>query len=531
LLNALLERPELLPTSPIPTTDLVTEIHRTETEAYSLVSGDRTVTLQGHEELAGYLAPGEYSDSSPLQYVEIGIPEMPFANTLLVDTPGTNAPVESHLATTRAYLPQADMVLYVMSGLQVGQSSDLAEIRRILEHTGQDHICLVLTHGAELKSEQKDSIVSFLESSLNRIGYSGDIFWTDAYQALQAMRTESEEELKASGIPQLRQTLQELLTEKAESAIKESEWRKFTLLVRRCEAMWASEREVLTQTSQELESHYKDAQEKLAVFERSIADEVHSFQLQLRSLGGEWQERSYQAIVDVWSDLEPQLADFDFNDPETSRRFLEQSILNYIDRAAKRTWNQAIDALEEASTLLLTNPQLPSLSQNSIIWDNSDSFNLREILLEKLEMFDSAMNWVLPMVEQMNPRGTIVQYIARLHQIRGKAGMLFQKLGPFIDQLQQYLEEKHLKEHLPNEVKAHLFQVARLVEQDFKQWWAVITQDLPETLVDYLRKEAQLQIAPLAAAVQRSSQEQETINERRQQLLDKSNILEALVSS
>ncbi|WFE29284.1 dynamin family protein [Solwaraspora sp. WMMD791] len=130
LINALLDRPGLLPVDADVATDTRIVVGYAPEDVATVISTDdpqgRQIPL---DELTRYAALG--TDGTPahpnVERVEVGIPAPLLADGLiLIDTPGIGALVTGHTTVTLATLPRADALLFVVNGATELTRSELA---------------------------------------------------------------------------------------------------------------------------------------------------------------------------------------------------------------------------------------------------------------------------------------------------------------------------------------------------------------------------------------------------------------------
>ncbi|MFE0457871.1 dynamin family protein [Kitasatospora sp. NPDC058965] len=157
LLGALLREPELFPADTLPATNAVTVVRWGATETITAVLADpggtgaeRRIPLT-RDRIAEYVTEeGNPGNARAVVALEIETPLPALDSGLVfVDTPGVGGVQDEHTATTLAFLPKADALLYVLDTERPILSSDIDFLDRALSSarlTGtEDSLVAVLT--------------------------------------------------------------------------------------------------------------------------------------------------------------------------------------------------------------------------------------------------------------------------------------------------------------------------------------------------------------------------------------------------
>ena len=119
---------------------------------------------------------------------------------VIVDTPGTNAVLREHEALTRAFVPRADLVLFVTSSDRPFAESERAFLEAIRAWGKK---VIVVVNKADLLESPDDvsRVVTYVRDQAQRtLGFAPEVFALSARRALQARLDGDEVALDASGL-------------------------------------------------------------------------------------------------------------------------------------------------------------------------------------------------------------------------------------------------------------------------------------------------------------------------------------------
>ena len=131
--------------------------------------------------------------------------------TLLVDTPGTNALDQRHESITDEFIPRADLVLFVTSADRPFSESE----RRFLERVRQwgKKLVFALNKVDILRDDaERDRVIEWVQTNArDLLGVQSPVFAVTARSALDARISENQDLFLASGVRELEQFLVESL--------------------------------------------------------------------------------------------------------------------------------------------------------------------------------------------------------------------------------------------------------------------------------------------------------------------------------
>jgi ribosome biogenesis GTPase A len=209
LMNAILGR-DLLPTGVLPLTSTITTLcYGPRDRAYLKRQGwllDQEINLS---ELADYVTErGNPGNVKGLREVRIEVP-LPFLRRglYLVDTPGIGSSREENTATTLAFLPEADAIVFVTS-VEAPLSQAEVDFLEKLRDYGR-RLFIVVNKIDLLTQAERLEVLDYLRSGIGRALSLAEVrlFPLSARQALAAKLSADSESLQESGLPDLEQAL------------------------------------------------------------------------------------------------------------------------------------------------------------------------------------------------------------------------------------------------------------------------------------------------------------------------------------
>ncbi len=219
LMNAVIGR-DLLPTGLLPLTSAITTIsYWPREQAFLRRKGwsiEQEVSLS---ELADYITErGNPGNEKGLVEARVELPERFLRRGLyFIDTPGVGSIQQENTATTYAFLPQADAVIFVTS-VDGPFSSDeqrfLRDIGDHLDHVGQARKLFVVANKIDLLNEwERAEVLGYIRAGIDATLGSGDVrlFAVSARQALQTKLSGDSAGLQQSGLPEMEASLTDFL--------------------------------------------------------------------------------------------------------------------------------------------------------------------------------------------------------------------------------------------------------------------------------------------------------------------------------
>ena len=219
LINAIVGR-ALLPIGALPVTSVVTSLrHGTVERAWIERDGQQFPEEIAISDLPQFITePGNPGNRKRVLSATIDVPA-PFLRRGLhfVDTPGVGSAHTQNTATTLAFLPQADAVIFVTAADAPLSESELRFLDNVREHVRK--IFFVLNKIDQLDGNARSETVAFVERTLfQRLGTTGTrLFPLSSSQALTARTRQDPALLTASGLPALEEALAQFLGEEHES--------------------------------------------------------------------------------------------------------------------------------------------------------------------------------------------------------------------------------------------------------------------------------------------------------------------------
>lgn len=149
--------------------------------------------------------------SSESGFLARSLPVELLRDTLLVDTPGTNALDRQHEAITEEFLPRADLVLFVTSADRPFSESEKRFLERI-RRWGKKLVFVVNKIDILRDRSERDQVVGWVsENAQQLVGVEAPVFPVAARQALAARHSDDAAGLQVTGLDALEAYLRETL--------------------------------------------------------------------------------------------------------------------------------------------------------------------------------------------------------------------------------------------------------------------------------------------------------------------------------
>lgn len=206
LINALAAYP-VSPTNVLEATAAILEIEHSDEALATIRYRDGQTSTHTVDEVYQLLEKhrGDVDFFRNCQGVRVGMPLAWLRRLRLVDTPGLAAITEENVATTKAYIQQADVVLWVLNALRLGQTDvqeELAEVARL----GKPIVAVI--NRIDQADSAPEPLVRYVQRDL--AAYTDEVFALSAAQAFAGVESGDEALQKKSGFSDL---LEYLLTE------------------------------------------------------------------------------------------------------------------------------------------------------------------------------------------------------------------------------------------------------------------------------------------------------------------------------
>jgi GTP-binding protein EngB required for normal cell division len=215
LMNAVIGR-DLLPVGLLPLTSAITTLCYGPQERALLARRGWFLTQEiAVSELADYVTEnGNPGNEKELEEARVELP-LPFLRRGLyfIDTPGVGSAREANTATTRAFLPEADAVIFVTS-----VEASLSETEAGFLHDIRQHIrkLFVVVNKIDLLAEgELPQVLDYVRTGLEQIlGASAvRLYPLSAQAAVAAKGRRDEASLRRSGLPELEADLTQFVAE------------------------------------------------------------------------------------------------------------------------------------------------------------------------------------------------------------------------------------------------------------------------------------------------------------------------------
>jgi ribosome biogenesis GTPase A len=175
LINALLQKPNLLPTDVVPTTAAIHMIEYGEEPSFRLVptegnTGDWLPISPRALHIYSAEPSGGTEDCSNLAYLEVRYPDNLLKSGLvIIDTPGVNDLNASRMEITYGFLPRADAAIFVLDATQPVSKSEKLFLEEKLFKNPRPFILFLLNKFDLLDEAEKEDSLSAAKERLEGI--------------------------------------------------------------------------------------------------------------------------------------------------------------------------------------------------------------------------------------------------------------------------------------------------------------------------------------------------------------------------
>jgi GTPase SAR1 family protein len=213
LMNAIIGR-DLLPTGVLPLTSVVTTLCYGPTERLLITRRDWTLTQElPLSDLADYVTEhGNPGNEKGVLTAQVEVP-LPFLRRGLhfIDTPGVGSASAANTATTYAFLPEADAVVFVTSVDALLGETEESFLRDIGEHAHR--IFFVVNKIDLLGAAEQSEALGFVQTRLEQIMHTHELhlYPVSARDALQAKLATDSAQLERSGLVAFEKALADFL--------------------------------------------------------------------------------------------------------------------------------------------------------------------------------------------------------------------------------------------------------------------------------------------------------------------------------
>lgn len=138
----------------------------------------------------------------------------------VVDTPGTNSPLKRHQEITEAFLPRADIVFFVTS-IDCPLTQTELQLLGHIHGRWRKEIACILAKIDMHPERDRDIVLEYLHDSFREhLGFSPPVFPVSSHVARRAHRTQDEDLLRKSGMPEVERYIVENLSESQRVLLK-----------------------------------------------------------------------------------------------------------------------------------------------------------------------------------------------------------------------------------------------------------------------------------------------------------------------
>lgn len=211
IINALLGEP-VLPVGVVPLTSVITVVQAGAGRTAQALMQDghsRAIALEQLAELG--TEPGNPGNVKGVRQIIVDHPSDWLQQGIrIIDTPGIGSPHRHNTEVTRAYLPQADAVLFVASVDQPVSQDELHFLDGIRRHA-EKIFCLLNKVDHLAPAEQAEALAFATEAIRHALGTAVPVFPVSARLALEAKRSGDESLFERSGFVEFQAALREFI--------------------------------------------------------------------------------------------------------------------------------------------------------------------------------------------------------------------------------------------------------------------------------------------------------------------------------
>lgn len=299
-INALIGQP-LLPVGITPTTSTINILKYGTPSIQVHYRDGRTETTERLELLNDFIAQ-KLHESNEIEYVNVFQP-LPFLQdrVALVDTPGLNDISATRTEVTYQYLPQADVVFFLLDCRAPLRKSEYDFLTNDLLTNGMERIVFVANFADEVDEEELDIILAKIQRDLEESLPlpSIEVIPFSALEAIQGKEFNDEELLEISGLYDVQEQIQKLCTTGTRIRSKEHRYEQR-----------------LQQIQSEMESLFNQQLQLLAKTERQLQEENEKIEL--------WKEQEQSMLQELELYYLERLDDFERMASKSIAHFFKQ---------------------------------------------------------------------------------------------------------------------------------------------------------------------------------------------------------------
>lgn len=284
IINALLGE-EILPVGVVPLTSVITVIQA------GAVPAARAQMLNGHSDpiALDHLAdmntePGNPGNVKGVRQIVVDYPsDWLHSGICLVDTPGIGSLHEHNTEVTRAYMPQADAVLFVASVDQPFSQDELRFLDSIRRHA-EGIFCLLNKIDHLAPTELAQALAYATSAMRNALGTAIPVYPVSARMAIEARKSRNGALLKRSGFAEFEAALRAFIVEERMDVWLRSVSRSLLGMLGQARHVAELESSALTGPLDQIERKLSAFQERRADVQRSRNDQQVLLEVDARAL-------------------------------------------------------------------------------------------------------------------------------------------------------------------------------------------------------------------------------------------------------
>ncbi|MFH0822222.1 MAG: dynamin family protein [Pseudomonadota bacterium] len=522
LINGLTDRPGLLPTGPLPVTTLVTEIRPGAVDAFYLQIDGRREVFASSDLLNTRIAGLDPAALTEKDVALIELAAMPFDNAVMVDTPGTNAPLEIHEILTNSYVPLADAVVYVFQAGLAGQADDLQRLKRIMLRNKPENVFVVLNRIGTFNEKERDELGNFLLERLGPDRAPAGIHFTEAVLTERVNKADAEayeRALNDGGIAELRSTLKRYIDHQGDTAVRNTMARNIVQLAREQAELWKDELGGLDKTEDELLKQRQLNEMDIQRFDTDLARAIADAAVQLKIDSADMRLRLDHGMERCRVHAEELVARMQDPSSDMERAALTASIMTLLDEAIHPVMTEAQDCLKERMAGIPEALTVPALLQERFQIPEAASWDLTRFVEGKLEELQQYLELLIPYLQQMKHANR--QFLVDgMRTVLALARTHVDKLRPVFEMLSTTMPREDPREVVRQALSNYFMNVSGRVVSEFALWWDKASEEVLEVVEHDLQRRIREAARPVRDALECARQGGEKVAERKQALTD-----------
>ncbi len=506
LVNAMIGKNEFLPTGVIPTTSLLTCL---EQGAFRLsVENSKEKTsfpslMAFHEAISG--KDGEVL--SETRIARARLEDFPFSNTVLMDTPGFNAPIEAHEAISRACINQADAVVFVTQAEKVASNDDILALARVLRRTKPESVFLVINRKDTVDSKDHAALEKWARENYPSADRFSSIRFTNAFGASNSHSMSAD-----FGVKDLIEDIQLFMAHHASNSMLHSDAMKMKHLLGLQLEQSRSERESLELDRNTLEGRIQTLRGELSRIEATTSRILESKTTAMNVVWARQRPKFRQNMKFLEKDLQEVIrnksfdpldaSDIELLQADISSR-IDETLSNFMAETEQELLAHVANIFNEISADMRSRVDAPTIE----LLETIDLVDLTRKLLGGLS---TALDIIEPILDQKTR--TLLNKTARALE---KGTHLFNKLQLVFERLQREVDERNARQALSTQLTDLISRIGTDIAEELDSWWRSFSELAADSIKEQITSVHRARIQGTETALQQLDTEQSSNTERR----------------